>query len=123
MLSQCNPQVVDVLRAMPEDQRVRVVVRSRGAAVAVESPDPKSFRTASEYRAALIRRQQQGAQPGRSAIEKQADVLGLSVYPASTLQAVALEGSSGQVLRLLEQVDVESVLLEQTSPVKLPRPR
>lgn len=123
MLSQCNPQVVDVLRAMPEDQRVRVVLRGRAGAGPADPPDPKSFRTATDYRSALIRRQQLGAERGHRAIEKQADVLGLAVFPASTLQAVAVEGPSAQVLRLLEQVDVESVLLEQTSPVKLPRPR
>ena len=127
MLEQCSPSVLSTLSDLPRDSFVRVVVKGVAADHDVElsgSVSPKDYASATEYRAALIRQHKQRTQGTKSALAEKAEQMGLVASPASSLNAVTVEGSPQKVLELLKQVDIEAAVVERALDLApLPRPR
>lgn len=127
MLAQCSDAVVSALYELPRNSSVRVVVRgaTRSAPSASSSTiDPKQFGSVAEYRAALIQQQKHNTQGIKEGVAEKARSLGLSASPASALNAVTVEGRPDQVLELLDQVDVETAVVERPLNLSpLPKPR
>lgn len=110
-----SQSVVDKLAGLPLGSRVRVVVQ--GPAIAEPDPlvgiDPKSFDSMLEYRTALLERSRAGSQASRDIVQRKARELGLVATPAVNLSTVLVEGPSESVMRLLEQVDVRTAVLDR----------
>lgn len=126
MLRQCDPAVVSTLSALPRNASVRVVVRGgvHGPEAASASIDPKDFASAVEYRTALIRQHKLRTGHAKADLAEHARALGLVARAAGALNAVLVEGPPLQVLKLLEQVNVESAILDGSMDLRpLPKPR
>jgi len=111
---------LDALTQMQSDQFVRVVLRAPEQRATSDEPKPSDFDTSVAYRMALIERNSRAHLSSKSLIEQLAQSLGLSAHSASTLNAVAVEGRAGQVLKLLDQVPVSHIVLD--SPLTLSQP-
>ena len=127
MLAQCSDSVISALSELPRDSFVRVVVRGATRPASSEHSstiDPKQFPSGAEYRAALIQRQKQSTRGVKEVVAEKARSLGLSASPATVLNAVTVEGRPSQVLELLDQVDVETAVMERPLNLSpLPKPR
>lgn len=110
MNKHANGVVATLADAAPEAQ-VSVLVRPAGHGLTgpAGTVDPRQFSSASAYRSALIAQQKAGSRPLKEALVHEAHSLGLDAHVAGTLNAVVVHGSAGNVLRLLDQVQYESV--------------
>lgn len=112
------PPLIDTLANEPPGTIVRVLVRAlepsgpeRGSAVL--HLNPRDYKSAIEYRSALIAQQKQRVQPGKEALVARARDLGLNASAAGSINAVLVQGEVGRVIRLLEQAPIESASLEK----------
>lgn len=111
--SEFSASTLAALSRLPPDASTRVVVSVLEDVVASPEPMPGDFATSVAYRTALIERHRKAQQPGRSRLEEVAATLGLILQPASTLNAIAVEGPAAQILSLLDQVPVRQVVLDR----------
>lgn len=121
MAAKTSKSALDALARMQSDEFVRVVLRAPEQRLASDEPKPSDFDSSVAYRMALIERNSRAHRSGKSMIEHLAESLGLSAQSASTVNAVAVEGSVGQVLKLLKQMPVSNVMLD--SPLTMSQPK
>lgn len=119
MLFQC-PSVAEALSAMSEDAVVRVAVTGAsivGDARSAADVNPRDYSSPLEYRKALIAMRAKAQERPRLMVEQKARSLGLQAHSAESLNVVTVEGAVRRVLDLLQEIDLQSAVLE--CPMKL----